>query len=100
MVDITNFVMMEYGQPLHAFDIRSIAGRHIVVDMAKDGDKFTTLDGQEREVYADTLMINDSEKPIGIAGIMGGLDSEIVDDTNTVVIESACFVKSVIHRSN
>ena len=99
MVDITNFVMMEYGQPLHAFDIRSIAGRHIVVDMAKDGDKFTTLDGQEREVYADTLMINDSEKPIGIAGIMGGLDSEIVDDTNTVVIESACFDKTCVHRS-
>lgn len=99
MVDITNFVMMEYGQPLHAFDIRSIAGRHIVVDMAKDGDKFTTLDGQQREVYADTLMINDSEKPIGIAGIMGGLDSEIVDDTNTVVIESACFDKTCVHRS-
>lgn len=99
MVDITNFVMMEYGQPLHAFDIRSIAGRHIIVDMAKDGDKFVTLDGQERDVYSDTLMINDAEKPIGIAGIMGGLDSEIVDDTNTVVIESACFDKTCVHRS-
>lgn len=99
MVDITNFVMMEYGQPLHAFDIRSIAGNHIVVDMAEDGDRFTTLDGQEREVYSDTLMINDAEKPIGIAGIMGGLDSEIVDDTNTVVIESACFDKTCVHRS-
>lgn len=99
MVDITNFVMMEYGQPLHAFDIRSIAGSHIVVDVAKDGDKFTTLDGQERDIYSDTLMINDAEKPIGIAGIMGGLDSEIVDDTNTVVIESACFDKTSIHRS-
>lgn len=99
MVDITNFVMMEYGQPMHAFDIRSIAGSHIVVDMAKDGDKFITLDGQERDVYADTLMINDAEKPIGIAGIMGGLDSEIVDDTNTVVVESACFDKTCVHRS-
>lgn len=99
MVDITNFVMLEYGQPLHAFDIRSIAGSHIVVDMASDGDKFITLDGQERELYSDTLMINDAEKPIGIAGIMGGLDSEIVEDTNTVVIESACFDKTCVHRS-
>lgn len=99
MVDITNFVMMEYGQPLHAFDIRSIEGGHIVVDMAKDGEKFTTLDGQERELYSDTLMINDAKKPIGIAGIMGGLDSEIVEDTNTVVIESACFDKTSIHHS-
>ncbi len=99
MVDITNFVMMEYGQPLHAFDIRSIEGRHIVVDMAKDGDKFVTLDNQERDIYSDTLMINDAEKPIGIAGIMGGLFSEIVDDTNTVVIESANFDKTSIHRS-
>lgn len=99
MVDITNFVMLEYGQPLHAFDIRSIEGRHIVVDMAKDGDKFVTLDNNERDIYSDTLMINDAEKPIGIAGIMGGLFSEIVDDTNTVVIESACFDKTSIHRS-
>ncbi|WP_425755163.1 phenylalanine--tRNA ligase subunit beta [Ihubacter sp. rT4E-8] len=99
MVDITNFVMMEYGQPLHAFDIRSVAGSHIIVDVAKDGDKFTTLDGQERDIYADTLMINDAEKPIGIAGIMGGLNSEIVDDTNTVLVESACFDKNSIHRS-
>lgn len=99
MVDITNFVMMEYGQPLHAFDIRSIRGGHIIVDMAKDGDRFTTLDGQERDVYADTLMINDAEGPIGIAGIMGGLNSEIVDDTNTVVVESACFDKTCVHRS-
>lgn len=99
MVDITNFVMMEYGQPLHAFDIRSVAGSKIIVDVAKDGDKFTTLDGQERDIYSDTLMINDAEKPIGIAGIMGGLNSEIVDDTNTVLVESACFHKNSIHRS-
>ena len=99
MVDITNFVMLEYGQPLHAFDIRSIARGHIVVDMAKDGDTFVTLDKTERRLFGDTLMINDAEKPIGIAGIMGGLDSEIVDDTNTVVIESACFDKTSVHRS-
>ncbi|MGN0658488.1 MAG: phenylalanine--tRNA ligase subunit beta [Emergencia sp.] len=99
MVDITNFVMMEYGQPLHAFDIRSIAGSHIIVDTAHDGDKFVTLDGNERDIFDDTLMINDAEKPIGIAGIMGGLDSEIVDDTTTVVIEAASFDKTSIHRS-
>lgn len=100
MVDITNFVMLEYGQPLHAFDIRSIAGSHIVVDTAEDGEKFVTLDGEERALFADTLMIKDSEKSIGIAGIMGGLDSEIVEDTNTVVIESATFNKTNIRTSS
>ncbi len=100
MVDITNFVMLEYGQPLHAFDIRSIEGNHIVVDVAKAGEKFTTLDGVERTLFEDTLMINDAEKPIGIAGIMGGLDSEIKEDTNTVVIESASFLGSSIRYSS
>lgn len=100
MVDITNFVMLEYGQPLHAFDIRSIAGEHIIVDTAEEGEVFTTLDGEKRDLFADTLMIRDSEKPIGIAGIMGGLDSEIVADTDTVVIESANFDRSNIRYSS
>ena len=100
MVDITNFVMLEYGQPLHAFDIRSIAGNKIIVDTAKSGEKFTTLDGVERELFEDTLMINDAEKPIAVAGIMGGLDSEIVEDTNTVVIESATFLGSNVRMSS
>lgn len=96
MVDITNFVMLEYGQPLHAFDIRSLAGGEIIVDTAKEGERFTTLDGTERTLHADNLMINDAEKPVAVAGVMGGLNSEIVEDTDTVVIESANFLGSSV----
>ncbi|MBR5516357.1 MAG: phenylalanine--tRNA ligase subunit beta [Firmicutes bacterium] len=92
IVDITNFVMLEYGQPLHAFDIKSIAGSKIVVDTAEDGEKFTTLDGTERTLDDKMLMIHDAEKPVAVAGVMGGLNSEIEADTNTIVIESANFV--------
>ena len=91
IVDITNFVMLEYGQPLHAFDIETLAGGKIVIKTAEDGVKFTTLDGVERELKSDMLMINDAEKPTAIAGIMGGLDSDIRDTTKTVVLESAVF---------
>lgn len=91
VVDITNYVMEEYGQPMHAFDHDAIKGGKIIVQRAKDGDKFTTLDGQERELDKDILMICDAEKPIGIAGIMGGEDSKITDDVKTLVFESACF---------
>ncbi len=91
IVDITNYVMLEYGQPLHAFDIRTVRGGKIIVDTAKNGDKFTTLDGVERELSDSILMINDAERPIAIAGIMGGLDSEIEADTNMVLVESANF---------
>ena len=100
IVDITNFVMAEYGQPMHAFDIRSIAGNHIIVDTAKDGEKFVTLDGNERTLDSDMLMINDAEKPVGLAGIMGGLNSEILPDTNTVVLESANFLGSNIRTTS
>ncbi|MGF6375287.1 phenylalanyl-tRNA synthetase beta chain [Clostridiales Family XIII bacterium PM5-7] len=100
MVDITNFVMLEYGQPLHAFDIRSVEGGKIIVDTAKQGDQFTTLDGVEREMDEDMLMINDASKPIGIAGVMGGLNSEILDDTNTVIIESANFLGSSVRMTS
>src|SRR5665647_2087187 len=89
IVDITNFVMLEYGQPIHAFDIRSIRGGKIVVDVATQGLQFTTLDNVQRELTSDMLMINDGQGPIAIAGIMGGLDSEIKEDTKTVLIESA-----------
>ena len=99
IVDITNFVMMEYGQPLHAFDIRAIAGNKIVVDVAKNGDKFTTLDGVERELDDTMLMINDAEKHVALAGVMGGLNSEILEDTNTVVIESANFLGSSVRQT-
>lgn len=100
IVDITNFVMLEYGQPLHAFDIRSIAGNKIVVNTAEEGTKFTTLDGVERTLDDTMLMINDAEKPIAVAGVMGGLDSEIVEDTNTVVIESASFLGSSVRQTS
>ncbi|MEE3362718.1 MAG: phenylalanine--tRNA ligase subunit beta [Anaerovoracaceae bacterium] len=91
IVDLTNFVMLEYGQPLHAFDYRSIRGGKIIVKTAENGDTFTTLDGVERELNDQVLMINDAEGPIGLAGIMGGLDSEVKDDTQTVVLEAAAF---------
>ena len=92
IVDITNFVMLEYGQPLHAFNIKSVAGSKIVVDTAEEGEKFTTLDGTERTLDEKMLMIHDAEKSIAVAGVMGGLNSEIEADTNTIVIESANFV--------
>lgn len=91
LVDITNYVMEEYGQPMHAFDYDLLAGHEIVVKRAKDGDVFQTLDGQERKLDRDVLMINDGEKEVGIAGIMGGENSKITDDVKTMVFEAACF---------
>lgn len=100
IVDITNFVMVEYGQPLHAFDIRSLAGGKIVVDVAEEGSKFTTLDGVERSLDDSMLMINDANGPVAVAGVMGGLDSEIKPDTETVVLESANFVGSSVRQTS
>jgi len=91
VVDITNYVMEEFGQPMHAFDYDTIRGKKIVVKRANDGDTFVTLDGQERKLDKDILMINDAVGPIGIAGIMGGEESKITDDVKTLVFESACF---------
>ncbi|MCQ2512063.1 MAG: phenylalanine--tRNA ligase subunit beta [Lachnospiraceae bacterium] len=91
VVDITNYVMEEFGQPMHAFDYDKIRGQKIIVKRANDGDKFVTLDGQERQLDKDILMINDAEGPIAIAGIMGGEESKITDDVQTLVFESACF---------
>ncbi len=91
IVDITNYVMEEYGQPMHAFDYDTLAGHEIVVKCAKDGDVFQTLDGQERKLDSTILMINDGEKEVGIAGIMGGENSKITDSVSTMVFESACF---------
>ncbi|MBO7364274.1 MAG: phenylalanine--tRNA ligase subunit beta [Lachnospiraceae bacterium] len=91
IVDITNYVMEEYGQPMHAFDYDTLAGHEIVVRRAKDGDVFTTLDGQDRAMDHDVLMICDGEKEIGIAGIMGGENSKITDHVETMVFESATF---------
>ena len=104
IVDITNYVMLEYGQPLHAFDINSVAvkdGKHgIVVRTATKGEKFTTLDGEERILTDTTLLITDYEKPIGIAGIMGGENSKILDDTTTILFESANFDSANIRQSS
>ena len=100
LVDITNYVMEEFGQPMHAFDYDTIAGHKIVVKRASDGDKFVTLDGQERQMDHDILMINDGEKAIGIAGIMGGENSMITGDVKTMVFESACFDGTNIRLSS
>lgn len=91
LVDITNYVMEEYGQPMHAYDMSTIAGKKIVVKRASNGDIFQTLDGQERKLDENMLMIWDAEKPIGIAGIMGGENSKITDDVKNMVFEAACF---------
>lgn len=99
LVDITNYVMEEYGQPMHAYDYDTIAGKKIIVRRAKDGDVFTTLDGQERKLDSDVLMICDSKKEIGIAGIMGGENSMITDDVKTVLFEAATFSGPNIRKS-
>ena len=91
IVDITNYVMLEYGHPIHAFDIRTIAQATIIVDTPADKVEFTTLDGAERKIEPDMLLINDAEKGIAVAGVMGGLNSEIESDTNTIIVESASF---------
>ena len=100
LVDITNYVMEEYGQPMHAYDLDTIVDRHIVVKNAQDGEKFITLDGQEREMDKDVLMICDGEKAIGIAGIMGGENSMITDDVKTMLFEAACFDGVNIRKSS
>ncbi len=100
LVDITNYVMEEYGQPMHAYDLDTIAGREIIVRNAGKGEKFTTLDGQEREMDESVLMICDGEKSIGIAGIMGGENSMITDDVKTMLFEAACFDGTNIRRSS
>jgi phenylalanyl-tRNA synthetase beta chain len=91
LVDITNFVMDEYGQPMHAFDMDEIGGHKIIVKRAKDGEVFQTLDGKMRNLDSEILMINDAEKEIGIAGIMGGENSKVTDKIEKVLFESACF---------
>ena len=100
LVDITNFVMEEFGQPMHAFDLDKIAGREIIVKNASNGDKFVTLDGQERTLDESVLMICDAEKQVAIAGIMGGENSMITDDVHTLLFESACFDGTNIRKSS
>ena len=98
IVDVTNYVMLEYGQPLHAFDYQKLRGHKIIVRRAESGETITTLDGVERILTQDTLVIADEEKPVAIAGIMGGLDTEVTDETNTILFEAANFNQAVIRR--
>lgn len=100
IVDITNFVMLEIGQPMHAFDARQIESKTIVIEKANDGEKFTTLDEIERELDSSILMIKDGSKSVAVAGIMGGLNSEIQDDTTEVIFESANFEGTNIRVSS
>ena len=100
LVDITNYIMEEYGQPMHAYDLDTIAKNQIVVKRAADGDTFTTLDGQERKLDSDVLMICDGEKEVGIAGIMGGENSMITENVKTVLFEAACFDGTNIRLSS
>ena len=100
LVDITNYVMEEYGQPMHAYDLDTIANHEIIVRTAEADEKFTTLDGQERQMDEDVLMICDGEKSIGIAGIMGGENSMITDNVKTMLFEAACFDGTNIRKSS
>ncbi|SHE91528.1 phenylalanine--tRNA ligase subunit beta [Caloramator proteoclasticus] len=90
VVDITNYVMLELGQPMHAFDYENIEGKKIVVKMAED-ERFTTLDGVERQLDSSMITINDAQKTIAIAGVMGGQNSEVTEETNTIILECASF---------
>jgi len=98
IVDITNFVMLEYGQPLHAFDYHKLQGKQLIIRRAKDNETLNTLDGVERRLIPDILAIADKESVIAIAGIMGGLDTEVTDTTTAILLESANFDRSIIRR--
>lgn len=99
IVDITNFVMLEYCQPMHAFDARDIAGSQIIVRNAQDGESFTTLDGGEHTLDSSMLVIADGERAVALAGVMGGLNSEVKPDTQTVIFESACFLGQNVRKT-
>ncbi|MCI5147970.1 MAG: phenylalanine--tRNA ligase subunit beta [Candidatus Electrothrix sp. MAN1_4] len=100
IVDITNFVMLEYGQPLHAFDFQQLAGKTIEVRCPKENEaSFTTLDNTERKIDPEMLMICDAEKPVAVAGVMGGLHSEVTEKTTEILLESACFDPISVRRT-
>ena len=99
LVDITNYVMEEYGQPMHAYDLDTIEGKEIIVRRAAAGEKFVTLDGEERQLDENVLMICDAKKAVGIAGIMGGENSMITDHVTTMLFEAACFDGTNIRKS-
>jgi len=98
VVDVTNYVMLEYGQPLHAFDYHKLKGRQIIVRRAGNGETITTIDGSERTLNPDILVIADKEEAVAVAGVMGGLASEVTDRTDTILLESANFNQAAIRR--
>ncbi len=100
ITDITNLVMLEYGQPLHAFDSAGVKDESIIVRSAKPGEKLTTLDGKIRELEGSDLLIADTEKPLGIAGVMGGKDSEVSDSTTTILLEAAIFDSITLRKTS
>ena len=100
VVDVTNYVMLELGQPLHAFDLDKLAGKKIVVRTAREGETLTTLDGIERELTSAMLVIADAEKPVAVAGVMGGANSEVSDATKTLLLESAHFAPLSVRRTS
>ncbi|MCC7431597.1 phenylalanine--tRNA ligase subunit beta [bacterium] len=100
VVDVTNYVMFELGQPMHAFDFSEIKGNKIVVGKSQKGQKFTTLDGNQRELDESTILICDAEKIIALGGVMGGLNSEVKDETTKILLESAYFTPSFIRKTS
>ncbi len=100
IVDATNYVMLEQGQPLHAFDLAKIGGGAIVVRRAREGERLTTLDGVERALVADDLVIADGRVPVALAGVMGGADSEVTDATQDLLLESAFFLPAAVRRTS
>ncbi len=100
IVDITNYVLMEMGQPLHAFDYDKVKDGHIIVRRARDGEKMTTLDGVERQLDSEMLLIADPEKPLVVAGVMGGLESEVTENTKRVLLESAVFEPVCVRKTS
>ena len=99
VVDVTNYILMDYGQPLHAFDYDKFASKKLTVRFANEGEKLTTLDGEERELKATDLIIADGDRAIALAGVMGGEDTEVSDKTQPVVLEAAIFNSSKIRKT-
>jgi len=100
IVDITNYIMLEYGQPLHSFDYEKLKGGKIVVQRAKDGEQFYTLDGEERKLTGNMLTIRDGERAVAIAGVMGGLNSDVTESTTSILLEAASFKATSLHHTS